>query len=105
MQLDLPAKLRLLEFVCSFAWTDLKVTDAERALVERTIRGDGFTAKERARVRRWLELPPKPEDVDPTQVPREHRQLFLDAAHQVVEVDGVVGAERDALRFFAELLR
>ena len=96
--------MRLMKFVCSFAWTDLKVTGAERALVERTIRR-GFTDAEREQIRDWLEVPPEPEEIDPTQVPRPHREQFLEAAREVVEIDGVVGAERDALKFFAELLR
>ena len=37
MQLDTAAKMRLLEFVCSFAWTDLKVKQAERDLIMRAV--------------------------------------------------------------------
>ena len=41
MQLDRAAKLRLLEFVCSFAWTDLKVQQQERDLVMRVVGRSG----------------------------------------------------------------
>ena len=33
--------------------------------------------EERKQVDEWLKLPPKPEEVDPTQIPKRHRELFL----------------------------
>lgn len=99
-------RLRLLQFVCSFAWTDLKVSDEERAVIRLMASHPDFSAKDRAQVESWLERPPPVDEVDPTTIPHAHRELFLDAARSVVEVDGQVrGSERDALELFEELLR
>lgn len=97
-------RLRLLEFVCSFAWTDLRVSARERAFVARLVDVLGFDDDERRRVAGWLEVPPTPEQVDPTEIPLAHRQLFLEAARRVVAADGVNPAERDALELFADLI-
>lgn len=98
-------RMRLLEFVCSFAWTDLRVTDRERALIRRLAAWLGLGAEDLARVKAWLEVPPPVEAVDPTQIPRAHRALFLEAVRAVVEVDGVNQAELDALALFEDLIR
>ncbi|MBK8978445.1 MAG: TerB family tellurite resistance protein [Planctomycetes bacterium] len=93
-----------MRFVCSFAWTDLKVTPAERDVVRRMIERHGFNAADRARIEAWLEVPPPPEEVDPVEIPREHRQLFLAAAREMVAADGVVESEADTLAVFEELV-
>ena len=99
-------RLRLLQFVCSFAWTDLQVSDGERDLIELMAKHHDFDDADRAQIAKWLEVPPSPEDVDPTRIPREHRQTFLDAIHAVVIADGRVrGSERESLAVFEELLR
>lgn len=106
MHLDSKSKMALLEFVCSFAWTDLKVQQQERDLVMRIVGRFGLSADEIRRVEHWLKSPPPPEDIDPTQIPREHRQLFLEAAALAVRADGrVVQAEIDQLEVFRDLLR
>ena len=98
-------RLRLMKFVCSFAWTDLEVSAEERALIERMVEHGDFDLAERKQVVGWLRLPPRPEEVDPTDIPREHRQLFLDAVRAVVLADGrVVPGERDSLALFTELI-
>lgn len=98
-------RIRLFQFVCTFAWTDLKVTQAERDFVQRLIGYLRLGEEDRKRVEGWLEVPPRVEDIDPTAVPFEHRQLFLSAATAMVEADGrVVGAEDDALQIFRSLL-
>ncbi len=53
----------------------------------------GLTAEELDQVRGWLEVPPPAEELDPSQIPREHRQLFLDAARAMVVADGRVDPE------------
>lgn len=99
-------RLNLLRFVCSFVWTDLKVTQQERDLVMRIVGAMQLGDAEARQVAAWLEVPPAPEDVDPSRVPHQHRELFLRAAQLAVEADGrVVPAERDALRLFQDLLR
>ena len=103
--LDPEARMRLLEFVCSFAWTDLRVQQQERDLVMRIVGRLGLTRSERQQVERWLQVPPQIDDVDPTSIPRAHRELFLKAAEATIKADGrVVPAERDQLAVFRALL-
>ncbi len=98
-------RLRLLKFVCSFAWTDLRVTDSERDVIRQLVAAHELDADERAQVERWIEVPPPAEEVDPLEIPREHRQRFVENARLIVVADGQVApAERDALRIFEELL-
>ncbi len=97
--------MNLMKFVCSFAWTDLKVTQAERDMVMRISGRLGLNNDETAQVQRWLEVPPAPDDVDPTLVPPEHRQAFLSALEATAHADGAVPpAERETLALFRELL-
>jgi hypothetical protein len=64
-----------------------------------------LTDGETKRVEGWLELPPAPEEVDPTTVPPEHRQLFLTVAAMMINADGhVTEAEHESLRLFRDLL-
>jgi hypothetical protein len=106
MQLDAPARMQLLKFVCSFAWTDLKVQPQERDLVMRIAGRLGLTSKEVEQVKRWLDVPPAADEVDPATVPRAHRELFVHAAEWAVKADGkVVPAERDALKLFRALMQ
>lgn len=106
MQLDAEARMALLKFVCSFAWTDLRVQQQERDLVMRTVGRLGLDARQTRQVEEWLRTPPPPEEVDPTRIPKAHRELFLAAAEATVGADGrVVPAERDQLALFRDLLR
>lgn len=105
--IDLPKeeRLRLLKFVCSFAWTDLRITDGERALIRRLASDADLDAGEQAQVDAWLQVPPRAEEVDPLMIPHEHRERFLRRAREVCEADGQVApVEREALQTFAELL-
>ncbi len=98
-------RLLLLKFVCSFAWADLEVKASEKKLVRRLVAKLGLSADESKQVESWLEMPPKAEEVDPNRVPREHRKLFLDAARQMVMVDGELEEnERENLELFEMLL-
>lgn len=105
MQADRKARMELLKFVCTFAWTDLRVQQEERDLVMRIAGRLGLDEAELAQVREWLRAPPAAEEVDPTRIPLPWRQEFLAAAEAVVAADGrVLGSERDALAVFRELL-
>lgn len=105
MEISPAARMQLLKFVCSFAWTDLEVQQAERDLVMRIVGRMGLDAGETQQVQQWLLQPPEPEEVDPAAVPREHRELFLKAAELAVRADGrVVPAERDQVALFRALL-
>ncbi len=97
-------RLRLMKFVCSFAWADLEIQDEERTLVGNMIERLNLE-EDRAQIESWLKHPPAPEEVDPTQVPAEHRQLFLDAVREMVNADDRVDpAEAESLELFEQLL-
>jgi tellurite resistance protein len=95
-ELDREDRLRLMRFVCAFAWADLEVKDGEKKVVERLVKTLDLEA-DRELVERWLRSPPPPEEVDPTRVPREHRALFLDAARAVFSADGVIDTKEQEL--------
>ena len=98
-------RLRLLKFVCTFAWTDLRVTEEERALVGEMMQHYGFEEAERKQVSAWLAVPPPVDEVDPTDIPAQHRQLFYTAVKKMVEADGrIVPGEQESLETFQELL-
>ncbi len=105
MQLNHAAAMKLLEFVCAFAWADLKVRQAERDLVMRIVGRLGLSHRDAEQVKAWLEVAPDEDDIDPSTIPREHRELFLQLAAAVVESDGQVApVERDALELFRGLM-
>jgi len=99
-------RLRLMRFVCSFAWADLEVQDAEQSFVRKMVEQLELDEEEREQVEAWLKRPPRAEDVDPTDIPPEHRQIFLNAALQLVGADGVIAEhEMETLALFEKLLR
>jgi uncharacterized tellurite resistance protein B-like protein len=89
-------RLRLMKFVCSLAWADLEVQAEERAFVRRMVSRLGLSAAERAQVDGWLQVPPPVDDVDPAEIPREHRKLFLDTLRELVLADGAVDEQEQA---------
>lgn len=98
-------RLSLMRFVCSFAWADFEIQDEERTFIGKLMKCLELDPEEKDQVREWLKLPPAPEDVDPTRIPRKHRQLFLDAVEGVVMADGVLDPdEEENLALFRELL-
>jgi len=99
-------RLRLMRFVCSFAWADLEIADAERSLIHKLVDKLDLSESERAEIALWMKIPPPPESVDPTDIPVEHRQIFLNTALQMVGADGVVDErEVENLALFEQLLR
>lgn len=92
-KLEKQDRLQLMKFVCAFAWADLKVEDEERNFVGKLIDRLGLEEDEVEQVQKWLEVPPKAEEIDPNEIPVEHRQLFIDAARAMVVVDGKVDAD------------
>ena len=104
-ELDRQSRLMLMKFVCSFAWADLEVRPQEREFVARMVRRLGLASDEREQVKRWLEVPPEPESVDPIAIPLEHRKLFIEAIEGVIQSDGEIAPEeRDNLVLLNELL-
>ena len=103
--LDKTERLQLMKFVCSFAWADLEIRPEEREFVARLIRRLDLDAAEAQQVQSWLKLPPRREAVDPTEIPAEHRRLFIDEIRGVIESDGdVAEEERENLDLLKRLL-
>lgn len=99
-------RLRLMRFVCSFAWADLEVKKSERALVAKMAKKLGLEEDEIAEVKKWLQVPPRAEDVDPQSIPPAQRKLFLDAAREMIAVDGEIDPEeRESFSIFEQLLQ
>ena len=106
MSLSHPQRMRLLQFVCTFAWTDLRISQAERDVVMRLCGRWGLGEADMKRVQSWLQIPPPLDEVDPTTIPREHRKVFLDAAEIIVRADGKVEErELETLAVFRDLLK
>jgi len=104
--LDRSERLRLLKFVCSFAWADLEIRPEEREFISAMVDRLALEGADRAKVRRWLERPPSPESVDPTHVPVVHRKVFLDAIRGVIAADGEIAPEEiESFRLFQDLVR
>lgn len=98
-------RLRLIRFVCAFAWADLDIADAEMAFVAKLAAQLGLDDDERSQVAAWMSLPPRAEELDPNDIPDEHRELFLNLAMQMVGADGQVDPdELEQLRLFRQLL-
>lgn len=104
-QLERRDRMRLMKFVCSFAWADLEIRDEERDYVKRLVERLALDADEQKRVEKWLEVPPDLESIDPTLVPNDHRQLFLDEIKGVIVSDGEISPEEfENLKIFEALV-
>lgn len=99
-------RLHLMRFVCSFAWADLEITEREREFIVKMVIRLGLDDEEQEQVAQWLEVPPRADDLDPADIPKEHRQLFLDAAKAMILSDGnVEDVEAENLVILDQLLR
>ena len=99
-------RLRLMRFLCSFAWADLRVHDRERDFIRKMVKKLSLDENEAQAVENWLKVPPRPEEVDPNEIPRTHRKLFLESAREVAKADGHVNPdERINLDLLEELLQ
>src|SRR5262245_10773687 len=98
-------RLRLMKFVCSFAWADLQVQEEEREFVKKMVRRLQLDEQDRKLGNDWLEVPPPPQEVDPTRVPVEHRQIFLETVRGLIAADKFVDPEElESLKLFEQLL-
>lgn len=98
-------RLRLMRFVCSFAWADLEIKAKERALVHKMVKELDLDPAEAKLVEGWLQVPPRAEEVDPATIPRAHRQIVLDAVRRMVKADGNVDPEEaESLSLLEQLL-
>jgi uncharacterized tellurite resistance protein B-like protein len=99
-------RLQLMRFVCSFAWADLQITSEEREFIVNLVDRLELGEDERSAVAQWLEVPPTADELDPADIPKEHRQLFLDAARAMILSDGEVDdVEAENLVILDQLLR
>ena len=83
-------RITLMKFVCSFAWADLHVQDEERSFVAKLVRKLELSPDEQQQVEAWLVVPPAADEVDPTRVPRAHRELFLKTLRELVAADNIL---------------
>ncbi|MFO0689688.1 MAG: TerB family tellurite resistance protein [Myxococcota bacterium] len=104
-RLDRRERLRLVEFVCSFAWADFEIQPEEREFITRLIRRLDLDADEQRQVDQWLERPPRIENLDPTSIPAAHRRDFVEAIEGLIAADGSVQEEEhDTFEIFKQLL-
>ncbi len=92
-ELNRADQLRLLKFICSFAWADLEVRHEERSFVENLVGRLGLDDEDRAKVEEWLTIPPSPEAVDPATIPLDQRKIFLNSIEGVILSDGEIAPE------------
>jgi hypothetical protein len=83
-------KLQVLRFICAFAWADLEIREEERALVNRFIEAIDLPKDCYQQVYSWLDHPPRPEEIDPYDIPTELRTAVLYAAEAMMVTDGDV---------------
>jgi uncharacterized tellurite resistance protein B-like protein len=99
-------RLKLLRFVIAFAWADLAISAGEIAYVHRLVERLQLQPDEAKRVERWLKSPPQPEEVDPTEIPSQHRRLFIDAVKEMATSDGeMTEEEKESLDLLERLSR
>jgi hypothetical protein len=104
-QLDQRDRLRLVQFVCSFAWVDLEIRPEERVFISRLIRRLELNEEENLQVQQWLDRPPGFEDLDPTSIPAAHRRFFVEAIEGLISSDGEISdEERETFEIFQQLL-
>ena len=98
-------RLRLVRFVCAFAWADLEIRKEERALILNLARNLELDEEDLQQVHGWMNNPPQLDDLDPQEIPIEQRQMFLAAAQAMVVIDGDVDPEElEILELFQALL-
>lgn len=98
-------RMRLVQFVCSFAWADLEIQPEERVFISRLIRRLDLGEAEDLQVQQWLDRPPDLDDLDPTSIPAAHRRFFVEAIEGLINADGEIAEEeRDSFDIFKQLL-
>ena len=94
---------RLVQMACVAAWSDMSIAQVEREVVMNLASSLGLSEPDLAEVQTWLKHPPP--DFDPYDIPREHRQTFLDALVTVMKADGRLDPEEsETLRLISELV-
>ncbi|MCB9778037.1 MAG: TerB family tellurite resistance protein [Alphaproteobacteria bacterium] len=105
-QLSREERLQLLRFVCSFAWADLEVRDQEKSVVHKLVKSFELDEEEAEEVEALLRSPPDPEDIDPQDIPIEHREIFLEAVKAMIYSDGEISpVEAESFELLDQLIR
>ena len=105
-QLSREERMRLMRFVCSFAWADLEVKDAERRFIANLVGRLELDDDEIDAVQGWLATPPDPDEVDPMEIPVEHRKIFLDTVLALTAADGELDPkEAESYNLLSQLVR
>jgi uncharacterized tellurite resistance protein B-like protein len=105
-RLDRSERMRLMKFVCSFAWADLEIRPEEREFIRKMVTRLALDDEEEEEVQAWLDLPPDPESVDPTMVPSAHRRVFIEAIEGIIASDGEIAPEEiENFRLFHDLVQ
>ena len=98
-------KLQIMRFVCAFAWADLKVVTEERSIIASFAKSLELNEKELIQVNDWTRHPPKPEEIDPFDIPVHLKEIILSAASAVTIVDGICDHnEADLLTLLQNIL-
>jgi len=104
-QLDRRDRMRLVQFVCTFAWADLEIQPEERVFISRLIRRLELGEEDDLQVQQWLDSPPSLDDLDPTSIPSAHRRFFVEAVEGLIHADGeIADEERETFEIFKQLL-
>ena len=88
--LTIEERLRLVRFMCAFAWADLDIAEREVALIRDLIAKLELPEAARDEAEGWLQHPPHEEDLHPYDIPDAHKRMFLEAAAELIGVDGHV---------------
>jgi len=105
-RLDRRERMKLMKFVCSFAWADLEIRPEEREFIRKMVIRLALDEEEEEEVQAWLDLPPEPESIDPTTVPSAHRRVFIETIEGIIASDGKIAPEEiENFRLFHDLVQ
>jgi len=102
-RLDDDTRMTLLRLACFAAWSDLNVAPQERSVVLAFAKLLAVGPEEVKQVESWLKGPP--DELDPNDLPREHRREFIHALEEVIVADGVIAPEEcETLQLIREFM-
>ncbi len=97
-------RMRLMQHLCYVAWADGEVQDDERLAIMRLVNEFELDTDEANQVEAWLAKTPEAAP-DPAEIAPEHRQMFVDAARELIMADGrIAPEEREKLNVFKLLV-
>lgn len=103
-ELDAQARRSLIMLACHAAWSDLAVVQQERDVIMTLASRLELDEAAVADVNRWLKGPPP--EIDPYDLPREHKEILCSTLRDVVEADGVLAPEEcETLRLVREFMQ